>query len=223
METDENLKNKAGSSRKVLRKCAAVAASKIKLMSDAEDSSSESPCSGRKLPHRNASAVARKKLLHNSDDQSLKSETEEVRDQNRALLMSSPHAVQNCISDSESDSDLQAARKTWHANGCTSHPAATCKAKSRPIESSEEDSRCHESDHGPSSTVDPLTSGQKLGADSISEEADSEPGSSALCKNTHLSKKAKILSDSEDCEEKYGERRGPLWRFEYTWSRELQY
>lgn len=209
VETDENLKSKAGSSRKVLRKCAAVAASKIKLMSDAEDSSSESPCSGRKLPHRNASAVARKKLLHNSDDQSLKSETEEVRDRNQALLMSSPHAVQNCISDSESDSDLQAARKTWHANGCTSHPAAACKAKSRPIESSEEDSRCHESDHGPSSTVDPLTSGQKLGADSISEEADSEPGSSALGKNTHLSKKAKILSDSEDCEEKYGERRGP--------------
>ncbi|XP_031220381.1 bromodomain and WD repeat-containing protein 1 isoform X3 [Mastomys coucha] len=209
VETDENLKNKAGSSRKVLRKCAAVAASKIKLMSDAEDSSSESPCSGRKLPHRNASAVARKKLLHNSDDQSFKSETEELKDQNQAVLMSSPHAVQNSISDSESDSDLRVARKTWNANGCTSHTAAICKTKSRPIESSEEDSRCHGSDHGPSSTADPSTSGQKLGADNIFEEADSEPESSALCKNTHLFKKAKILSDSEDCEEKCGERRGP--------------
>lgn len=209
IETDENLKNKAGSSRKVLRKCAAVAASKIKLMSDAEDSSSESPCSGRKLPHRNASAVARKKLLHNSDDQSLKSETEELKDQNQALLMSSPHAVQNSISDSESDSDLRVARKTWNANGCTSHTATTCKTKSRPIESSEEDSRCHGSDHRPSSIADPSTSKQKLGADSISEEADSEPESSALCKNTHLFKKAKILSDSEDCEEKCGERRCP--------------
>lgn len=210
VETDENLKNrKCGSSRKVLRKCAAVAASKIKLMSDAEDSSSESPCSGRKLPHRNASAVARKKLLHNSDDQSLKSETEELKDQNQSLLISGPHSVHNSISDSESDSDLRATRKTWNANGCTSHTAATCKTKSRPIESSEEDSRCHGSDHGPSSTGDPSTSGQKLRADSISEEADSEPESSVLCKNTHLCKKAKILSDSEDCEEKCGERRGP--------------
>uniref|UniRef100_A0A8C6H9S6 Bromodomain and WD repeat-containing protein 1 n=1 Tax=Mus spicilegus TaxID=10103 RepID=A0A8C6H9S6_MUSSI len=210
VETDENLKNrKCGSSRKVLRKCAAVAASKIKLMSDAEDSSSESPCSGRKLPHRNASAVARKKLLHNSDDQSLKSETEELKDQNQSLLISGPHTVHNSISDSESDSDLRATRKTWNANGCTSHTAATCKTKSRPIESSEEDSRCHGSDHGPSSTGDPSTSGQKLRADSISEEADSEPESSVLCKNTHLCKKAKILSDSEDCEEKCGERRGP--------------
>ncbi|XP_021041176.1 bromodomain and WD repeat-containing protein 1 [Mus caroli] len=211
VETDENLKNKkCGSSRKVLRKCAAVAASKIKLMSDAEDSSSESPCSGRKLPHRNASAVARKKLLHNSDDQSLKSETEELKDhQNQSLLISGPHTVHNSISDSESDSDLRATRKTWNANGCTSHTAATCKTKSRPIESSEEDSRCHGSDHGPSSTVDPSTSGQKLRADSISEEADSEPESSVLCKNSHLCKKAKILSDSEDCEEKCAERRGP--------------
>ena len=124
-------------------------------------------------------------------------------------MISGPHSVHNSISDSESDSDLRATRKTWNANGCTSHTAATCKTKSRPIESSEEDSRCHGSDRGPSSTGDPSTSGQKLRADSISEEADSEPESSVLCKNTHLCKKAKILSDSEDCEEKCGERRGP--------------
>ncbi|XP_051006254.1 bromodomain and WD repeat-containing protein 1 [Acomys russatus] len=199
-ETDENLKGKAGNNRKVLRKCAAVAASKIKLMSDAEEaSSSESLCSGRKLPHRNASAMAKKKLLHNSDDQSLKSETEELKDQCPALLESSSHAVQDSASDSESESDLQGARKNWHANGCTSHTQATWKTKLLPVESSEE------SDNGASSAADPSASGRRVGAESLSEEADSEPGSGALGKNAHLFKKAKILSDSEDCEELGGE------------------
>ncbi|XP_055470794.1 bromodomain and WD repeat-containing protein 1 isoform X1 [Psammomys obesus] len=207
-ETDENLKGKAGSSRKVLRKCAAVAASKIKLMSDAEEgSSSESLCSARKLPHRNASAVARKKLLHDADDQSLKSDTEDLKQQNPALLVSSSHTAQDSVSDSESESDLQVARKNWHADGCTSHTAATCKAKLLPVESSEEDSRGHESDNGPSSPADPSASGQKLGPECISEEADSEPGSSTLCKNVHFFKKAKVLSDSEDCEEQGRENR----------------
>ncbi|XP_050018018.1 bromodomain and WD repeat-containing protein 1 isoform X1 [Alexandromys fortis] len=197
-ETDEDLKGKAGNTRKVLRKCAAVAANKIKLMSDAEeDSSSESLCSGRKLPHRNASAAARRKLLHNCDD--LKSETEELKDQSRARLLSGPHSAQDSVSDS--DSDLRVARKNWHANGCTSHTPATGKTKFLPIESSEEDSRCHESDDGLSSTAAPSTSGQKLGTENISEEVDSEPGSSKLCKNAHVFKKAAVLSDSEDCEE----------------------
>ncbi|XP_036059554.1 bromodomain and WD repeat-containing protein 1 isoform X1 [Onychomys torridus] len=202
VETDENLKGKAGSNRKVLRKCAAAAANKIKLMSDAEeDSSSESPCSGRKLPHRNASAAARKKLLHNSDDQSLKSDTEELKDQ--PPVVSRPHSAQDSVSDS--DSDLRVARKNFHTNGFTSHSPATCKTKFLPIESSEEDSRCHESNDGRSSTAAPAASGQKLGAESISEEADSEPESGTLCKNAHLFKKAKILSDSEDYEEQDGE------------------
>ncbi|XP_027271484.1 bromodomain and WD repeat-containing protein 1 isoform X2 [Cricetulus griseus] len=205
-EAGVNLKGQAGNTRKVLRKCAAAAASKIKLMSDAEDdSSSESLCSGRKLPHRNASAAARRKLLHNSDDQSLKSETEELKDQNLGLLRSGPHSAQDSVSDS--DSDLRVARKNWHTNGYTSHTLATGKTKFLTIESSEEDSKCQESDNGHSSTAAPSTSGQKLGAESISEEADSEPGSSPLCKNAHLFKKAKILSDSEDCEEQGGERR----------------
>ena len=132
METGESLKARAGSNRKVLRKCAAVAANKIKLMSDAEEnSSSESVCSGRKLPHRNASAVARKKLLHNSeDDQSLKSELEEeeLKDQNQPSPLSSSHAAQNTENgDSESESDLRVARKNWHANGYKSQTAATSK------------------------------------------------------------------------------------------------
>ncbi|KAL1788623.1 bromodomain and WD repeat-containing protein 1, partial [Sigmodon hispidus] len=206
VEMDENVKGKAGNNRKVLRKCAAVAANKIKLMSDAEeDSSSESFCSGRKLPHRNASAAARKKLLHNSDDQddqSLKSEMEELKGQNQVLLLSGPHSSQDSVSDS--DSDLQVARKNWHTNGCTSHTSTTCKTKFLPVASSEEDS----SDNGCSSTAAPSTSGQKLEAESISEEADSEPGSSPLCKNAHTFKKVKILSDSEDCEEQGESRRG---------------
>lgn len=205
METDEDLKGKTGNNRKVLRKCAAVAANKIKLMSDVEeDSSSESLCSGRKLPHRNASAAARRKLLHNSDN--LKSETEELNNQNRSPLLSGPHSAQDSVSDS--DSDLRVARKNWHANGCTSHTSAACKTKSLPVESSEEDSRGHESDDGRSSTAAPSTSGQKLETENISEEVDSEPGSSKLRKNTHLFKKATILSDSEDCEEQGRESNG---------------
>ncbi|KAK7812259.1 hypothetical protein U0070_024413, partial [Myodes glareolus] len=205
VETDEDLKGKTGNNRKVLRKCAAVAANKIKLMSDVEeDSSSESLCSGRKLPHRNASAAARRKLLHNSDN--LKSETEELNNQSRAPLLSGPHSAQDSVSDS--DSDLRVARKNWHANGCTSHTSAACKTKSLPVESSEEDSRCHESDGGCSSTAAPSTSGQKLETENISEEVDSEPGSSKLRKKTHLFKKATILSDSEDCEEQGRESKG---------------
>lgn len=177
-------------------------------MSDAEEgSSSESLCSARKLPHRNASAVARKKLLHGADDQSLKSDTEDLKEQNPALSVSSPHTAQGSVSDSESEGDLRVARKGWHANGCTPHAAATCRAKLLPTESSEEDSGGHQSGNGPSSAAAPSASGQKLGPECISEEADSEPGSSALCKNAHFFKKAKILSDSEDCEEQGRETR----------------
>ncbi|XP_047419828.1 bromodomain and WD repeat-containing protein 1 isoform X3 [Sciurus carolinensis] len=208
LETSEILKARAGNNRKVLRKCAAVAANKIKLMSDVEEnSSSESMCSGRKLPHRNASAVARKKLLHNSDDdQSLKSEIEEeeLKDQGQSLPASSSHAAKNTVNDSEngdseSESDLRVARKNWHTNGYKSHIPATSKTKFLKIESSEEDSKSHDSDDG-HRTAGPSISGQKLQAESISEEADSEPGNNAFRKNANFFKKAKILSDSEDSE-----------------------
>ncbi|XP_039713626.1 bromodomain and WD repeat-containing protein 1 isoform X2 [Pteropus medius] len=220
LETGESPKVRAGNNRKVLRRCAAVAASKIKLMSDAEEnSSSDSVCSGRKLPHRNASAVARKKLLHNSeDDQSLKSEIEEEepKDQNQPSPESSSHAAQNAAvngsenGESESESDLQVVRKSWHANGYKSHTPATSKTKFLKIESSEEDSKSHGSDNGLNRTAGPSTSGQKLKAESISEEeeeeADSEPTRyvgrkyNMGRKNAAFLKKAKIFSDSEDSE-----------------------
>ncbi|XP_036206000.1 bromodomain and WD repeat-containing protein 1 isoform X3 [Myotis myotis] len=215
LETGESLKARAGNNRKVLRKCAAVAANKIKLMSDIEEnSSSENVCSGRKLPHRNASAVARKKLLYNSEDeQSLKSETEEeeLKDHNQPSPVSSSHVAQNTVNesengDSESESDLQVVRKNWHANGYKSHTAATSKTKLLKIESSEES---HGSDYGHNRTNGPSTSGQKLKAGSVSgeeEEADSEPRKypgrkySTTRKNATSLKKAKVFTDSEDSE-----------------------
>jgi len=218
VETGESLKARTGNNRKVLRKCAAVAANKIKLMSDVEEnSSSESVCSGRKLPHRNASAVARKKLLHNSeDDQSLKSEIEEeeLKDRNQPSPLSSSHAAQNTVNesengDSESESDLRVARKNWHANGYKSHAPATSKTKFLKIESSDEDSKSHDSDNVHNRTAGPSTSGQKLKAERVSEEeeeADSEPRKYASRKyntgrkNLTFLKKAKIFSDSEDSE-----------------------
>ncbi|XP_046956115.1 bromodomain and WD repeat-containing protein 1 [Lynx rufus] len=224
VEAGESLKARAGNNRKVLRKCAAVAANKIKLMSDVEEnSSSESVCSGRKLPHRNASAVARKKLLHNSeDDQSLKSEIEEeeLKDHNRPSPLSNSHAAQNTVNesengDSESESDLRVARKNWQANGYKSHTLATSKTKFLKIESSEEDSQSHDSDNVQNRTAGPSTSGQKLRAKSISEEeeeADSEPGKYAGRKyntgrkNLTFLKKAKIFSDSEDSESEQRDR-----------------
>ncbi|XP_034510091.1 bromodomain and WD repeat-containing protein 1 [Ailuropoda melanoleuca] len=218
VETSESLKARAGNNRKVLRKCAAVAANKIKLMSDVEEnSSSESVCSGRKLPHRNASAVARKKLLHNSeDDQSLKSEIEEeeLKDRNQPSPLSSSHAAQNTVNesenaDSESESDLRVARKNWHANGYKSQAPATSKTKFLKIESSDEDSKSHDSDNVHNRTAGPSTSGQKLKADSSSEEeeeADSEPRKYAgrkyntARKSLTFLKKAKIFSESEESE-----------------------
>uniref|UniRef100_A0A8I3X5Q4 Bromodomain and WD repeat-containing protein 1 n=2 Tax=Callithrix jacchus TaxID=9483 RepID=A0A8I3X5Q4_CALJA len=221
LETGEILKARAGNNRKVLRKCAAVAANKIKLMSDVEEnSSSESVCSGRKLPHRNASAVARKKLLHNSeDDQSLKSEIEEEeqKDQSQPLPVSNSDAAQSNVDesenrDSESESDLRVARKNWHANGYKYHTPAPSKTKFLKIESSEEDSKSHDSDDECNRTAGPSTSVQKIKAESISEEADSGPGKSGgrkyntFHKNVSFFKKAKILSDSEDSESEEQER-----------------
>ncbi|XP_058152229.1 bromodomain and WD repeat-containing protein 1 isoform X2 [Dasypus novemcinctus] len=215
LETGEVVKARSGNNRKVPRKCAAVAANKIKLMSDAEEnSSSESVCSGRKLPYRDASAAARKKLLHNSeDDQSLKSEIEEEeqKDQNHQPLVFKSHVVQTTVTesengDSESESNLRVARKNWHANGFKSHAPATSKTKFLKIESSEED-KSHESDNGHIRTACPSTSGQKFKTEDNSEggeEADSEPGKCCgskndICrKNPTSFKKAKILSDSED-------------------------
>ncbi|XP_037687468.1 bromodomain and WD repeat-containing protein 1-like isoform X2 [Choloepus didactylus] len=225
LETGEVVKARGGNNRKVPRRCAAVAASKIKLMSDVEEnSSSESVCSGRKLPYRDASAAARKKLLYNSeDDQSLRSEIEEEEQkaQNQQPPVFSSYAAQTTViesenGDSESESNLRVARKNWHANGFKSHTPATSKTKFLKIESSEED-KSHDSDNRRIRTACPSTSGQKLKTEDNSEEgeeADSEPGKCGrkydTCrKNATFFKKAKILSDSEDsASDKHGKEDG---------------
>ncbi|XP_076975178.1 bromodomain and WD repeat-containing protein 1 isoform X2 [Tamandua tetradactyla] len=217
LETGEVVKARVGNNRKVPRKCAAVAANKIKLMSDVEEnSSSESICSGRKLPYRDASAAARKKLLYNSEDeQSLKSEIEEEeqKDQNQQPPVFTSHAALTTVSesengDSESESNLRVARKNWHGNGFKSCTPATSKTKFIKIESSEED-KSHDSDNRHSRTACPSTSGQKLKTEDNleeGEEADSEPGKcdgreyDTSSKDATFFKKAKILSDSEDSE-----------------------
>ncbi|XP_007943742.2 bromodomain and WD repeat-containing protein 1 [Orycteropus afer afer] len=218
-QTGEILKARAGNNRKVLRKCAAVAANKIKLMSDVEEnSSSESVCSGRKLPHRNASAAAKKKLLHNSeDDQSLKSDIEEELKGQHQPSPTSTHVARKTVhesenGDSESESDLRVARKNWHANGYKSHMPTISKTKSLKIESSEssdEDSKSHNSDNGHKRTACLSASRQKLKTTDLfkeEEEACSEPGKcegrkyNAGRKNAFF-KKAKILSDSESEED----------------------
>ncbi|XP_012586370.1 PREDICTED: bromodomain and WD repeat-containing protein 1, partial [Condylura cristata] len=218
---------RAGGSRKVLRRCAALAADKIKLMSDAEeDSSSASACSGRRVPHRNASAVARRKLLQNSEDeQSVKSELEgeDLEEQGRSAPLPRACPAQHAASgsdneDSESESDLRFARKSWHANGYRPHAPAASKAKFLKIESSEDDSPGHGSDSAHDAAAGPSTSRQRLQAEGASEEhADSEPGRRAGGGhraghwNAAFLKKAAIFSDSEGVEsdEGHGGGRGP--------------
>ncbi|KAM9694760.1 bromodomain and WD repeat-containing protein 1 isoform 4-T4 [Trichechus inunguis] len=223
LQTGDSIKARAGNNRKVLRKCAAVAANKIKLMSDVEEnSSSESVCSGRKLPHRDASAAAKKKLLHNSeDDQSLKSDIEEeLKNQHQPSPVPTFHVVRKTVresenGDSESESDLRVARKNWHTNGSKSQTPTTSKAKFLKIESSEEDCKSHDSDNEHKRTACPSTSGQKLKAGNGSEEEeekDFEPGKregrkyNTCHKNATFFKKTKFLSDSEDFESEQDDR-----------------
>ncbi|XP_060054692.1 bromodomain and WD repeat-containing protein 1 isoform X1 [Erinaceus europaeus] len=198
---------RAGSSRKVLRRCAALAASKIKLMSDAEgDSSSESSCSGRRLPPRNAAAVARRKLQLNSEDERSPRSEPEPHEQPPAPAPS-PRAAGSENGDSESESDLRVARKHWQADGCKARAPAACRAKLLQIESSEEDSaESQASGPGPRTTAGPSTSGPTLGTQSAEEEeeeAHSGPGrctgrkSNPEHKNATCLKKAKVFSDSE--------------------------
>lgn len=76
---------------KVPRSCATVAANKIKIMSNLKETISEPENvwirkSSRKLPHRNASAAAKKKLLnaYKEDDTTINSESEkELEDKSK--------------------------------------------------------------------------------------------------------------------------------------------
>uniref|UniRef100_A0A8C0EYV3 Bromodomain and WD repeat-containing protein 1 n=1 Tax=Bubo bubo TaxID=30461 RepID=A0A8C0EYV3_BUBBB len=226
--TSESLGNSTGRHRKTPRRSAAVAANKLRLMSDVEEevSSSESigiGCKNRKLPHRNASAAARRMLLEGSeDDVGLKSESEkEVEEQliKRKILSQpgSSAARRKFVSESEngtsdSETDTQMKQKNWQSNGHKQlrgivHSVSP-KMKSPTLDFSEEDSKSHNSEDGSSQKVsDQSTSACNKPAVSNSEdEVDSESDRWNGRKATGLQlaaplKKAKVLSDLEDTAE----------------------
>ncbi|KFQ84018.1 Bromodomain and WD repeat-containing protein 1, partial [Phoenicopterus ruber ruber] len=226
--TSESLSNSTGRHRKTPRRSAAVAANKLRLMSDVEEevSSSESigiGCKNRKLPHRNASAAARRMLLEGSeDDVGLKSESEkEIEEQliKRKILSQpgSSAARRKFVSDSEngtsdSETDTQMKQKNWQSNDHkqlrgTIHSVSP-KMKSPTLDFSEEDSKSHNSEDGSSQKVsDQSTSAYNKPAVSNSEdEVDSELDRWNGRKATGLQlaaplKKAKVLSDLEDTAE----------------------
>uniref|UniRef100_A0A674KA50 Bromo domain-containing protein n=1 Tax=Terrapene triunguis TaxID=2587831 RepID=A0A674KA50_9SAUR len=210
--------------RRIPRRSATVAASKLRLMSDVEEeiSSSESIGIGsknRKLPHRSASAAARKLLLDGfEDDTGLKSESEKEQKEQyikrKMLSQAGSSARRKYISESEdksSDSEIgvKMAPKNRQSNGhkqphrtvCTASP----KIKNPTVEFSEEDSKSHKSGDGSSQKVsDQSTSAHTQHAVSNSEdEADSLSGrwngrrikKMTSQKSATLFKKAKALSD----------------------------
>lgn len=78
---------------KILSRCAAVAANKIKIMSNLKDAilRPENVCfrkSSRKLPHRTASAATKKKIIvYKDDDTTINSDSEkELEDINSKAL-----------------------------------------------------------------------------------------------------------------------------------------
>ncbi|XP_061856970.1 bromodomain and WD repeat-containing protein 1 isoform X1 [Colius striatus] len=219
----ESLSNSTGRHRKTPRRSATLAASKLRLMSDVEEevSSSESigiGCKNRKLPHRNASAAARRMLLEGSeDDVGLKSESEkEIGEQlTKRKILSQPGssaARRKFVSDSEngtsdSETDTQRKQENWQSNGhkqlCGTVHAVSPKIKSLTLDFSEEDSKSHNSDDGSSQKVsDQSTSAHNKPAVSISEDdVDSESDRWNGLQLTAPLKKAKVLSDLEDSAE----------------------
>ncbi|XP_049690892.1 bromodomain and WD repeat-containing protein 1 isoform X2 [Accipiter gentilis] len=226
--TLESLTNSTGRHRKTPRRSAAVAANKLRLMSDVEEevSSSESigiGCKNRKLPHRNASAAARRMLLEGSeDDVGLKSESEkEIEEQltKRKILSQSGSSAarrkfvsesENGTSDSETDTQMK--QKNWQSNGHKQLRgtvySVSPKMKSPTLDFSEEDSKSHNSEDGSSQKVsDQSTPAHNKPAVSNSEdEVDSESDRWNCRKATGLQlatplKKAKVLSDLEDTAE----------------------
>uniref|UniRef100_A0A8D2PM76 Bromodomain and WD repeat domain containing 1 n=1 Tax=Zosterops lateralis melanops TaxID=1220523 RepID=A0A8D2PM76_ZOSLA len=231
--TSESLSNSKGRHRKTPRRSAAVAANKLRLMSDVEEevSSSESIriCRNRKLPHRNASAAARRMLLEGSEDEAgLKSESEkEVEEQlskRKALSQTGCSAPRRkFVSESEngssdSEPDAQTTQKSWQSNGHKQLQGSVCslspKVKSPTLDLSEEDSKSHNSEGESSQKVfDQSTPAHHKPAVSNSEdEADSESDrwngrkASGLQLSPPL-KKAKVLSDLEDTGESEAEAR----------------
>ncbi|NXQ30174.1 BRWD1 protein, partial [Alaudala cheleensis] len=216
--------------RKTPRRSAAVAANKLRLMSDVEEevSSSESIgiCRNRKLPHRNASAAARRMLLEGSEDEAgLKSESdkeiEEQLSKRKALSQTGCSAPRRkFVSESEngsSDSE-PGTQKSWQSNGHKQLRGSVCsgspKVKSPTLDLSEEDSKSHNSEAGSSQKVsDHSTPAHHKPAVSNSEdEADSgsDRWNGRKASGLQLSpplKKAKVLSDLEDTAESEAEAR----------------
>nr|XP_030139934.3 bromodomain and WD repeat-containing protein 1 [Taeniopygia guttata] len=231
--TSESLSNSKGRHRKTPRRSAAVAANKLRLMSDVEEevSSSESIgiCRNRKLPHRNASAAARRMLLEGSEDEAgLKSESDkEIEEQltkRKTLSQTGCSAPRRkFVSDSEngssdSEPDTQSKQKSWQSNGHRQLRGPACsvspKVKSPTLDFSEEDSKSHNSEDGSSQKVsDQSTPAHHKPAVSNSEdEADSglDRWNGRKTSGLQLSpplKKAKVLSDLEDTAESEAEAR----------------
>uniref|UniRef100_A0A8C4VKM5 Bromodomain and WD repeat domain containing 1 n=1 Tax=Gopherus evgoodei TaxID=1825980 RepID=A0A8C4VKM5_9SAUR len=176
--------------RRIPRRSATVAASKLRLMSDVEEelSSSESVGIGsknRKLPHRSASAAARKLLLDGfEDDTGLKSESEkELKEQYIKRKMLSQ-------ADKSSDSEIVC--------------AASPKIKNPTVDFSEEDSKSHKSEDGSSQKVSDQStsahtqhavSNSEDEADSLSDRWNGRRIKMTSQKSATLLKKAKALSD----------------------------
>uniref|UniRef100_A0A8B9DQR8 Bromodomain and WD repeat domain containing 1 n=1 Tax=Anser cygnoides TaxID=8845 RepID=A0A8B9DQR8_ANSCY len=224
--TSEPLSNSTGRHRKIPRRSATVAANKLRLMSDVEEevSSSESigiGCKNRKLPHRNASAAARRMLLEGSeDDVGVKSESEKENEEQltkrkNLSLPGSSAPRRKFVSESENGSsdseiDMQVKQKTWQSNGHrhlrgTLHSASP-KVRSPTQDSSEDDSKSHNSEDGSSQKADESTSAHKLAVSNSEDEVDSESDRWNDKKMTSLHivaplKKAKVLSDLEDTAE----------------------
>uniref|UniRef100_A0A8C5IBE8 Uncharacterized protein n=1 Tax=Junco hyemalis TaxID=40217 RepID=A0A8C5IBE8_JUNHY len=201
-------------------------------MSDVEEevSSSESIglCRNRKLPHRNASAAARRMLLEGSEDEAgLKSESDkEIGEQlTKRKTLSQPGCSaprRKFVSESEngssdSEPDAQSKQKSWQSNGhklrgsvCSLSP----KGKSPTLDFSEEDSKSHNSEDGGSQKVSEQSTPahHKPAVSNSEDEADSEPDrwngrkASGLQPSPPL-KKAKVLSDLEDTAESEAEAR----------------
>ncbi|RMC06156.1 hypothetical protein DUI87_15586 [Hirundo rustica rustica] len=229
--TSEPLGNSKGRHRKTPRRSAAVAANKLRLMSDVEEevSSSESIgiCRNRKLPHRNASAAARRMLLEGSEDEAgLKSESDkEIEEQltkRKALSQTGCSAPRRkFVSESEngsSDSELdaQTKQKSWQSNGHKQLRGPVCslspQVRSPTLDLSEEDSKSHNSEGGSSHKVSDQSASahHKPAASNSEDEADSDRWNGRKASGLQLSpplKKAKVLSDLEDTAESETEAR----------------
>nr|XP_020645039.1 bromodomain and WD repeat-containing protein 1 isoform X1 [Pogona vitticeps] len=212
-EPYETLSSRYGRQRKIPRRSAAVAANKLRLMSDVKEevSSSESVGIGnkhRKLPHRSASAAARKVLLHNSEEESsMQSESDKEAEQsntrksldNAASPLQKRHVSESESGSSNSEEGMQKPLKSCHFNGHKrSQKAAHCvSSQTKP---NDDPQSCVSGDRSIKKTY-PLSSARN---DRSNSEADSEPEryndlSQQTCKRTSTQfRKAKVLSDSEE-------------------------